>query len=134
MLGRLVILSVLAGVLALSAAARAAYQQPRPGQPPPKPPEEETSPAMSVPPRYRYDSRGRRDPFVNPVPKPIKQEVIPPGPPPKGLPGVLISEAQIAGIVWSRESELNRAVIAAPGGKIYFAQRGDSLFDAVIKE
>jgi hypothetical protein len=29
---------------------------------------------------------------------------------------------------------MNVAVITAPGGKPYFAYRGDSLFDAVIKE
>ena len=88
---------------------------------------------MGVPPSYRYDSRGRRDPFVNPVPKP-KVEAAVPIVRPKGLPGVMISEAVISGIVWSREVEMNRVVIAAPGGRTYFARRGDALFDAVIKD
>jgi type II secretory pathway component PulC len=46
----------------------------------------------------------------------------------------MISEAVISGLVWSREVEMNRAVIAAPGGRTYFAKRGDALFDAVIKD
>ena len=89
---------------------------------------------MAVPPSYRFDPSGRRDPFVNPVPKPKPGEAPVPIIRPKGLPGVLISEAQIAGIVWSHEAEMNRAVIAAPGGRTYFARKGDALFDAVIKD
>jgi hypothetical protein len=134
MLRKLVILFSLAIALVMVVAAHAAFQQPRPGQQPPPPPTvEEPPPAMAVPPSYRYDSRGRRDPFVNPVPKP-KVEATVPIVRPKGLPGVMISEAVISGIVWSREVEMNRAVIAAPGGRTYFARRGDALFDAVIKD
>src|SRR5262245_30211455 len=131
MLRKLVILFSLAIALVLSVGAWAAFQQPRPGQPPP-PPEQEPPPAMRVPPNYRYDSRGRRDPFVNPVPKP-KADAPVVIVRPKGLPGVMISEAVLAGIVWSHEAEMNRAVIAAPGGRTYFARKGDALFDAVIK-
>ena len=134
MLRKLVILFSLAITLVVGIAAQAALQQPRPGQQPPPPPtEEEPPPAMNVPPSYRYDSRGRRDPFVNPVPKPKPDQIVPIIRP-KGLPGVMISEAQIAGIVWSHEAEMNRAVIAAPGGRTYFAKKGDALFDAVIKD
>ena len=133
MLRKLVILFSLAIALVLGVVAQAAFQQPRPGQPPPPPTEEEPPPAMAVPQSYRYDSRGRRDPFVNPVPKP-PPGVVAPIIRPKGLPGVMISEAQIAGIVWSHEAEMNRAVIAAPGGRTYFAKKGDALFDAVIKD
>jgi hypothetical protein len=132
MLRKLVILFSLAIALVLSVAAQAAFQQPRPGQPP-SPPEQEPPPAMAVPPTYRFDPSGRRDPFVNPVPKP-RPETLVPIIRPKGLPGVLISEAQLAGIVWSHEAEMNRAVIAAPGGRTYFARKGDALYDAVIKD
>ena len=133
MLKKLVILFSLPMALVLGVVAQAAFQQPRPGQPPPPPTEGETLPVMAVPQSYRYDSRGRRDPFVNPVPKP-KTTAIVPIIRPKGLAGVMISEAQIAGIVWSHEAEMNRAVIAAPGGRTYFAKKGDALFDAVIKD
>ena len=67
------------------------------------------------------------------MPKP-KAEALVPIIRPKGLPGVLISEAQIAGIVWSHEAEMNRAVITAPGGRTYFAKKGDVLFDGMIKD
>ena len=134
MLKKLVILFSLAMALVLGVVAQAAFQQPRPGQQPPPPPTEgETPPVMSVPQSYRYDSRGRRDPFVNPVPKPKPTDAIVQIPRPKGLPGVMISEAQIAGIVWSHEAEMNRAVITAPGGRTYFARKGDALFDGEIK-
>src|SRR5262249_44475418 len=79
-------------------------------------------------------SRGRRDPFVNPIPKPKPTTVAPPVARPPGLKGVLVSEAQIAGVVTSKEPSMNVVIIAAPGAKTpYFARVGDQLFDAVIK-
>jgi len=108
-------------------------QAKKPAAPPP-PPVDEGPPAMSVPASYKYERRGRRDPFVNPVPKPVKAEAEVPVQRPPGLKGVLVSEATIAGIVWSKEASMKRVVIAAPGGKTYFAQMGESLFDAVVKE
>jgi hypothetical protein len=97
--------------------------------------EDDSSPVLSVPEGYRYASEGRRDPFVNPIPKP------PPPPPdiprerPAGLAGVLVSEAKINGIVTSREPGMTKVIISAPGHKAPFiAVRGAVLFDAVIKE
>jgi hypothetical protein len=49
------------------------------------------------------------------------------------LKGVLVAEADIIGIVVSREPSMNVVTIAAPGGKRYFARVGDSLFDAVLR-
>jgi hypothetical protein len=135
MLRLLFIFSCLVAVIGADAFAQAPTQQPpRPGQPPP-PAQEEPPPAMAVPPSYRYDSRGRRDPFVNPVPKPPKQEVEIPAVRPPGLKGVLLAEAHVAGIVVSSQSpEMTRAMISAPGGKTYFARKGDALFDSVVKD
>ena len=109
---------------------------------PPKPaaaaaPQEEAPPAMAVPKTYHYNPRGRRDPFMNPVPKPVE----PPKPTaatvaaarPPGLKGVAVAEAEIAGIVVSREPSMNVVTIAAPGNKKYFARIGDALFDATVK-
>jgi len=97
-------------------------------------PQEEPPSAFAVPKDYRYDAKGRRDPFVNPVPKPPKTaEAVAKSRPP-GLKGVLVNEAQIAGVVTSNEPTMNVVVIAAPGGKAaYFARVGDQLFDAVVK-
>src|SRR5438477_10522148 len=67
---------------------------------------EEPPPVLSVPKDYRYNARGRRDPFVNPVPKPkaaVTAAVVPPSARPPGLKGVLVQEAQVAGVVTSRE-------------------------------
>jgi hypothetical protein len=102
-----------------------------------KPPEE-PPPPLSVPKDYRYNGRGRRDPFVNPVPRRgPTSESRPNAPPPPdcptpGLKGVLVSQATLAGVVTSREPSMNVAVIAAPGGKTYFARIGDALCDAVV--
>jgi hypothetical protein len=99
------------------------------------PVEEEGPPAMAVPPSYRYERRGRRDPFINPVPKPMVTEDMPaPVIRPPGLKGVLVSEATVSAVVTSKETATSVAVISTPAGKTYFARSGDPLFDAVIKE
>jgi hypothetical protein len=101
----------------------------------PAPPAEEPPPVLAVPRDYRYNARGRRDPFVNPVPKPKAAEA--PAPPslrPPGLKGVLVSEAQVSGVVTSKEASMNVVIIAAPGARTpYFARVGDQLYDAVVR-
>jgi len=116
-------------VLSVLAVPAGAGQQNPPAAP------AEPAPILSAPPGYKYDARGRRDPFVNPVPKPKGDE----GPKtpvvrPPGLKGVLVAEATLLGVVTSKEPGMNRAVIQAPGNKTYFASRGDALYDAVVKE
>jgi hypothetical protein len=102
-------------------------------------PVDDPPPVLSVPADYRYDAAGRRDPFANPIPKGggepsgSDQTTITIARPP-GLPGLLLAEARLSGVVTSREPSMNRAVIVGPGGKTYFATRGDALLDAVIKE
>jgi len=110
--------------------------QPKGGQPQAKQ-EDEPPPAMAVPPSYKFQTRGRRDPFVNPVPKPVdkKEEQKPPIVRPPGLKGVMLSEANVTAIVVSRQApEFTRTMISAPGGKSYFAHKGDALYDATIKD
>jgi hypothetical protein len=103
-----------------------------------KPPEE-PPPVLSVPKDYRYNGRGRRDPFVNPVPKrgataerAPNQPAPPPDCPTPGLKGVQVAQATVAGVVTSREPSMNIVVIGAPGGKTYFARVGDALCDALV--
>jgi len=110
-------------------------QAPKPGTPA-APPQEEPTPALAVPKDYRYNARGRRDPFVNPVPKPkvVAAAAAPPSSRPPGLKGVLVSQAQISGVVTSKEPSMNVVIIMAPGAKgAYFARVGDELYDAVVK-
>jgi len=103
----------------------------------PPAPVEEPTPVLTVPKDCRYNTGpGRRDPFVNPVPKPKvaanapRQE--PPRPP--GLRGVRVGEAQISGVVASKEPSMNVVIIAAPGAPSpYFARVGDQLFDGVVR-
>jgi len=106
---------------------------------PPKPVEEPPSP-LAVPKDYHYNGRGRRDPFVNPIPKPAPNTPAAGGgprppecPQAQGLKGVLVGQATIAGVVTSREPSMNVAIIGAPAGKTYFARVGDALCDAVVK-
>jgi len=96
---------------------------------------EEPPPALSVPPGYRYEPRGRRDPFVSPIPKPRGGAVEESMPlvRPDGLPGVLVSEVKLSGIVHSTDAQMNKAMLVV-GRNTYFAKKGDSLFDGVIKE
>ena len=122
--------------IAILVLSLAAFPQAQPQKPPAAPPEE-PPPVLSVPKDYHYNARvGRRDPFVNPVPKPKVIVVEPPkaSARPPGLRGVLVTEATIAGVVTSREPSMNVVIISAPGAKTpYFARVGDQLFDAVIK-
>jgi hypothetical protein len=105
-----------------------------PQAPAPAPPQEEAPSVLAVPRDYRYNARGRRDPFVNPVPKPVVQAAPAPKERPPGLKGVLVAEASISGVVTSREPSMNVVIIGAPGNKTYFAHVGDQLFDATIKD
>jgi hypothetical protein len=96
---------------------------------------EDPPPALSVPPGYRYEPRGRRDPFVNPIPRQqagVQQESVPLVRP-DGLPGVLVSEVKLSGIVHSADKEMNKVMLVV-GKNTYFAKKGDRLFDGVIKE
>src|SRR5687767_1923581 len=107
--------SILVAVL-IAGSGLTVYPQAKPLTPPA---EQEPRP-LSVPKDYRYNSRGRRDPFVNPVPKPIERAapasasssatgtVRPPG-----LRGVLVNEATIAGVVTSRDPSMTLVIIGA---------------------
>ena len=54
-------------------------------QQPPKPSEEPQSP-LAVPKDYHYNGQGRRDPFVNPVPRPAPNTTNVAGPRPPNCP------------------------------------------------
>jgi Tfp pilus assembly protein PilP len=117
--------------------AFAIYAQTPAAPPPAQPakPVEEPLPAMSVPQTYRFQTRGRRDPFVNPVPKPVAPVAPVPLERPKGSKGVLLSEAKILGVVYSSQApDMTRAMISSNGGVTYFLRKGDELFDAVVKD
>jgi len=100
----------------------------------------EQLPVLGVPEGYEYLPRGRRDPFVNPIPKPIPP---PPGQEapkeparPGGLKGAAVDEVALSGVFVSRsEPSMSRAILVVPGLRApVIASIGDELFDAVIKE
>ena len=96
--------------------------------------EDEPAP-LTVPAGYNYRAGNRRDPFVNPIPKPaVTEKKVKPVVRPEGLPGVLVSEVKISGIIHSDDPAMRKAMLATTGRRTYFAGQGDSLFDGVIKE
>jgi hypothetical protein len=98
---------------------------------------EEPPPPLAIPAGYRYDPAGRRDPFVNPIPLPPVPEPTGPVIPavrPDGLPGVLLNEAVLLGVVDSPNREMSLVIIQAPGNRRYVARPGDELLDVIISD
>jgi hypothetical protein len=77
---------------------------------------------------YRYDSRGRRDPFVSLA---LGLNILPVGPRPPGLSGMLIQEVSLHGIVKTSEGYI--AMIQGTDNKSYFARLGERLYDGTIE-
>lgn len=76
---------------------------------------------------YRYDSQGRRDPFrslVGPTPR------LAPGTRPPGVPGFLIDEIKLTGIVRTKLGVAG--VISGPDNKGYLIRVGDKVLDGEV--
>ena len=76
---------------------------------------------------YRYDSQGRRDPFrslVGPTPR------LAPGTRPPGVPGFLIDEIKLTGIVRTKQGVAG--VISGPDNKGYLIRVGDKVLDGEV--
>jgi len=76
---------------------------------------------------YRYDPQGRRDPFqslVGPAPK------IQPGQRPPGVPGFLIDEMKLQGVVRTKQGLV--AMINGPDNKGYLIRVGDKVLDGEV--
>jgi type IV pilus assembly protein PilP len=85
---------------------------------------EEPNPADS----YRYDPRGRRDPFQSLIgPAPTLQ----PGQRPPGPPGFLIDEIKLQGVVKTRQQGLV-AMVNGPDNKGYLVKVGDKVLDGEV--
>ena len=78
---------------------------------------------------YRYESRGRRDPFISLA---LGLNVLPPDARPPGLSGMLIQEVSLHGIVKTSDGFI--AMIQGTDNKSYFARVGERLYDGSIKE
>jgi Tfp pilus assembly protein PilP len=124
--------------LNVSAFAQAPAQT-EPQQPPA--PGQETQPAPTAPVEpvpegieitegsgFRYEASGRRDPFVSLA---LGIDVLDPGIRPDGLPGMLIQEVSLRGIVKTVDGYI--AMIQGTDNKSYFAREGQRLYDGNIQ-
>ncbi len=90
---------------------------------------QQTSQPAEVGAPFTYNPEGRRDPFVSLVGRgndPKAQGVRPPG-----VPGLLINEVSVKGIV--RNSVGFVALIQGPDNKTYVVKAGDRLMDGAVK-
>jgi Tfp pilus assembly protein PilP len=82
----------------------------------------------SAPDSYHYDPQGRRDPFqslIGPAPK------LQPGQRPAGIPGFLIDEIKLQGVVRTRQQGLV-AMVNGPDNKSYLIKVGDKVLDGEV--
>ena len=76
---------------------------------------------------YRYDPQGRRDPFqslVGPAPR------LQPGQRPPGIPGFLIDEIKLQGVVRTKQGLV--AMVNGPDNKGYLIRVGDKVLDGEV--
>ncbi len=104
-----------------AAAPPAAAEQAPPAQPLPTPPAD-----------YEYSPNGRRDPFVALIHR-ASTDTQPggKGQRPEGVPGIMVDELVVRGIVQSRGAWV--AVIGASNGKTYMIRPGDRLMDGRVR-
>ena len=77
---------------------------------------------------FRYQSQGRRDPFISLA---LGLNVLPPDERPPGLQGMLIQEVSLHGIVKTVDGYI--AMIQGTDNKSYFARAGERLYDGNIQ-
>ncbi len=140
-LATVMIALALAATPAMSAPQREAAPpaaQPAPAQPPgtqPQPAQPEASqPAPAPKPGdpagpFTYNPDGRRDPFVSLIGKGSDPKSA--GTRPPGVPGLLINEVSVKGIV--RNSSGFVALIQGADSKTYVVKAGDRLLDGTVK-
>lgn len=76
---------------------------------------------------YRYDPQGRRDPFQSLIgPK----QVLQPGQRPPGVPGFLIDEMKLQGVLKTKNGLV--AMVNAPDNKGYLVRVGDKVLDGEV--
>jgi Tfp pilus assembly protein PilP len=104
---------------------------PKPGTPvPAQPPAgQPAQPPAEAPAPFTYNPEGRRDPFISLLGRgsdPKSQGARPPG-----VPGLLINEVSVKGIVRNNSGFV--ALIQGPDNKTYVVKAGDRLMDGTVK-
>lgn len=128
---RAVSLGAFAGAMLLT--PRASAQQPSAGAAQPKP----AAPAAAAPAAapqepaapFTYNPQGRRDPFISLIGRGSDPRSA--GARPPGVPGLLITEVSVKGIV--RNTSGFVALIQGPDNKTYVVKAGDRLMDGTVK-
>jgi Tfp pilus assembly protein PilP len=98
-------------------------------QPPAQPAPVESPAAAPAPAAFTYDPAGRRDPFVSLVGRGAVQD--PSAVRPAGIPGMLINEISLRGIMKERNGFI--ALVQGPDKKTYSIRQGQRLFDGSVK-
>lgn len=117
--------TLLALVVIVASAFPAGAQQPQ-AQPAPQPVEK---PAPPPPPAFTYDPAGRRDPFVSLAGRGSSFDGSETRP--AGLPGMLINEVSLKGIMRERNGFI--ALVQGPDKKTYAIRPGQRLLDGSVK-
>ena len=116
--------------LMLSVPVFARQQAPAKGAPAPSAAPAAGTPAPPAPaPPYSYEPQGRRDPFVSLLARGTDQRAA--STRPAGLPGLLISEVAVKGVVKDRSGFI--AMILGPGTKTFIVHVGEKLMDGTVK-
>jgi Tfp pilus assembly protein PilP len=102
-------------------------QQPSP--PPPSPPPPAPQAVEAAAPAFSYDPTGRRDPFISLVGRGSIVDVT--GERPSGMPGMLINEVSLRGIMKERSGFI--ALVQGPDKKTYAIRPGQRLLDGTVK-
>jgi len=107
--------------------------QPAAGEAPAEPPSETAEPVpegieITEGSGFRYEAGGRRDPFVSLA---LGVDALEQGVRPDGLPGMLIQEVSLRGIVKTVDGYI--AMIQGTDNKSYFAREGQRLYDGNIQ-
>jgi Tfp pilus assembly protein PilP len=119
----------LVGALLAALALRVSAQQPAPAQPPSPPAAVEKPAPAPPPPAFTYEATGRRDPFVSLVGRGSTPD--PSGARPAGLPGMLINEISVKGIMKERSGFI--ALVQGTDKKTYSVRQGQRLLDGSVK-
>jgi len=123
---------LISGAVSAMAFAQQRDQAPAPSSAPPAPapaPAEQPSKPAEAGAPLTYSPEGRRDPFVSLLGRGNDPKTN--GVRPAGVPGLLINEVNVKGIV--RNSTGFVALIQGPDNKTYIVKPGDRLMDGSVK-
>jgi type IV pilus assembly protein PilP len=120
-------------------AAQAPARPGEPAKPAEQPPAQQQPTGSTLPPGaapgtsssgYSYDPAGRRDPFISLLGR--GGDVPAQGVRPQGLPGLLIAEVTVKGVLRTAKGDYV-ALLQAPDNKTFIAHGGDKVLDGAVK-